>query len=273
MIESLKPYMMKFERALVPMARGARSNKVLQITFDISKIFATEVTAFTVREERKELIWTDKVNLVTEAYRLGKVKNVKVIPKIVSAESAKTAIVAEASAHSYDYLVVATTRRSPLSGALFGSIGDYVFKNVRTPVIMASIKSPDYPYRSVIAPISEELSTRSSISFAMHLKKALGCPLVLPDLRKYDRRRTHGFRVLLDNLQSVYDVFGNDVKFVKSGYRIGSVDELGAVGKESGSDVAIVGVRPAASGTLRINSYIRDVVKRYPGDVIVVKKG
>lgn len=273
MIESLKPYLMKFDRAMVPMARGARSSKVLQMAFDLSREYAAEVTAFTVREERKELIWTDKVNLVTEAYRLGKMNNVKVIPRIVSSESAKEAIVNEANTHSYDYLVLATTRRSPLSGALFGSIGDFVFKNVKIPVIMVSIKNMDYPYRSIIAPVSEDMSTRASISFALHLKKALGCSIVLPDLRKYDRRPTHGFRVLMDNIQSLSDEFGENIRLIKSGYRIGGPDELNSLGGETKSDVAVVGVRTGPSGSVRISAAIKDVVKHYSGDVIVVKKG
>lgn len=273
LIESLKPYVMKFDKAIVPMARGARSNKVLQMSFDMSRAYSAELTAFTVREERKELIWTDKVNLVTEAYRMGKMKGVKVIPKIVSSESAKEAIVTEANSHSYDYLIIATNRRSPLSGALFGSIGDYILKNVKIPAIMVSIKNISYPYKSIIAPVAEDLSSRASISFALHLKRAVGCHLVLPDLRKYDKKPTHGFRVLLDNIQSIYSEFGEDIKFIKSGFTIGNVDELNSIGSETHSDVAVVGIRPGQAGTVRVSSTIKEVVKKYPGDVIVVKKG
>lgn len=273
LIESLKPYVLKFEKALVPMARGSRSSRVLQIAFDISGIHGTEITAFTVREEKKKQFWTDNVNTVTDSYSRGKLSGVKVIPKIVSASSTREAIVRESETHSYDLLILATSRRSVLSGALFGNIGDYVFKNVHSPIVLVSLSDGVYPYRSIIAPLSEDLSTRHSISFALQLKRALQCPLVIPDLRKYDSKKpTHGFRILLSNMQSLEGEFGEDITFVRSGYRNGLLEEITRLGRESESDAVVIGVRPKYSGTVRISSIVKNVVKQFPGDVIVVKK-
>ncbi len=263
----------KFEKALVPMARGGRSTKVFRIALDMAREYSTEITAFTVRDEKRDLLWTEKVNLITEAYRVGKSMGLKVIPKIVSSDSTKVSIIKESEAHSYDYILIATTRRSPLSGALFGNIGDYVFTNSKVPVAMLSTKGTEYPYKSAIIPISETLSTRYSILFALHLKKAIKYSAYMMDLRKYDKKKTHGFKLLMDRFPQLSKIYGENISYASTGRKSNVQEEIMSAWRQYRSDVLILGIRPGPSGRIRVPLSMRSIIKQFPGDVIIVKRG
>ncbi len=269
----LKGYSIKLEKALVPMARGSTSSKVLKMAFDLSKSFSTEITAFTVRDVRRELTWTDKVNLITDAYRLGRELNVRVVPKIVSSESTKESIVNEVNSHRYDVIIMATTRRSPLSASLFGNMGDYVFKHSKAAVAMLSIKTPAYPYRSIIVPVSEELNHRFSVAFSLHLKRALNRRMSILDLRKYDKKPTHRFKSLFDSFTWLVDTYGDDISLNRTGYRNGLLIDLAGMSDAGANDLMVLGIAVSPSGSLRINSKVKYLVKHFPGDVIVIKRG
>ncbi len=273
LIESLRSYALRYEKALIPMAKGSHSGRMLRIALDISGIYSTEITAFTVRGKTRAQFWTDNVNLVTEVYEAGRKNGVKVIPKIVTSDSVREAILRETEFRSYDLLMVGIGRRAPLSGSLFGNIGDHLFKNVHTTVVMLSISDDLYPYSSVIAPVSEDLSTRHSVSLAMNLKKAMGSRLILQDLRKYDRKPTHGFRTLLESIHRLNGEFGEDISYIRSGSRDGSLSDLSRLGSEMQNSLAVLGVRTGRTGSVRVNSAVKNVIKYYPGDVMVVKKG
>lgn len=254
------------------MDKGSRSGKILKVAFDLSLIGHSEITAFTSRLPKEQDSWTDNVSYVTDVFRRGQASGIRVIPRIVTSTTAREAIVEETEHHSYDLVFLAVSRRSPLSGALFGSVGDYVFRKVNAPTVIMSVQDMNYPYSSVVAPVSERVNTKFSISLALMLSKAIKTPLVLPDLRRYDgNNRTHRFRALLNNIKPLRSELGNEIVLVRPAGGKGILNDLASAHPDTNSAVAVVGIQPGNGGSLRVNSEIKEIVKFYPGDVIVAR--
>ena len=272
MFEASRSYSLKLEKMMVPMAKGYRSKRVLDIAFDLSREYNSEIIAFTVKDDVRELTWSDKVSLVTNAYKDGKEQNIKVIPRITTSSSVREGIVKEANTHNYDLLFIASGKRSPLSASLLGGIGDYVLKNSRVTTVAASLKNRGYPYEKILVPVSEYLNTRTAVSFALHLKKAIGAKIYFADLRKYDRKKTHGFSLLFDNMDEVLKIFGNDIEIIKSGMSTSITDEVSIISRNIKPSVVILGIRSDPTGRVRINSSIKSIMKESDHDAILVKK-
>ncbi len=272
MLESSRAYLLKFDRAIVPMAKGDRSRVVLDLAFSLSDVYNTEITALTVKEELKEVTWSDKVNVIINAYRDGKDRNIKVIPKVKTSRSVRQGIVDETSNKNYDLILLGTFKRSLLSGSLFGGIGDYVIKNSTIPTAVFSIKGSHYPYRKILVPISETLNTRASVSLAIHIKKALGADLVLADLRKYDKKRTHGFSTLFDRMGELISIYGENITVVRPSFSTNLVDEMNVILRDQKPDLLVFGVSESKNGKVRFNTQMKTLVKSTNQDIVVLKK-
>lgn len=271
MLETSRAYLLKFDRVVVPMAKGDRSRVVLDLAFSISDTYNTEITALTVKEELK-VTWSDKVNVIINAYRDGKERNIKVIPKVRTSRSVKQGIVEEVETRNYDLLMLGTFKRSVLSGSLFGGIGDYVIKNSKIPTAVFSVKGSMFPYRKILVPVCETLNTRASFSLAMHIKKALGSDLVIADLRKYDKKRTHGFQTLFDRMGEMVSTYGENVTVIRPSFSTSLLDEMDLVIRDQRPDLIVFGVADSKSGKVRFNSNIKNLVKSTVQDIVVLKK-
>ncbi len=272
MIESSRSYLLKTDRLIVPMSKGEMSRRVLDLAFDISGRFGSEITAFTVKDEVHDLTWSDKVSLVTGAYRDGKGRDIKVVPKVRTSKSVKECIVDEINSHSYDMVLIAMEKRSPLSATLFGNIGEYVLKHARIPVVSVSVRMDAYPYRNLLIPLSENLATRAAVAFALRLKKACGAKLHIADLRKYDTKPTHGFQQLFNNMGEVTEKYGPGIEVIRGSMSAGLNEALNLLAYQVSADAVILGVRPDSEGRIRINSMIKNTFRDSVQDVILVKK-
>lgn len=270
--EASRSYYLKFDKLIVPMAKGYRSKRVLDIAFALSREHDSEITAFTVKDSVREITWSDKVSLVTDAYKEGKLKNIKVVPKVHTFRSVREGIVEEVNKHGYDMLLIASAKRSPLSTSLFGGIGDYVLKNSKVTTVAASVKNSNFPYSKILVPVSEFINTRAAVSFALYLKKALGSSLTFADLRKYDKKRTHGFNMLFDNMDEVLKTFGSNIDIIRSGFSTSIRDEVQIIAKNVKPNAIVVGIRSGPEGRIRINSSIKSIIKESSQDAILVKK-
>lgn len=272
MLSSSRSYLLKFDRTIVPMAKGDRSRTVLDLAFDLAREYGSEITALTVKEEVREVTWSDKVAIVTHAYREGKERNVKVIPKVRTAKSVKQGIVDEVRSRAYDLLLLGTFKRSVLSASIFGSIGDYVIKNSSIPTAVFSVHGSKYPYSKILVPLCETLTTRAAVSFALHVKKALNANLVLADLRKFDKKKTHGFNTLLDQLGDIVQNYGTGITVIRPGMSSNLAEEVSNIIRDQNPDVIIMGVRSSPGGKVRFNSDLKSVVKGTLQDTVVVRK-
>lgn len=272
MLESSRAYLLKFDRVIVPMAKGDRSRVVLDLAFSISEKYGSEITALTVKEELKEVTWSDKVNVIINAYRDGKERNIKVIPKVRTSRSVRQGIVEEVENKNYDLLMLGTFKRSLLSGSLFGGIGDYVMKGSKIPTAVFSIKGSPYPYGKILVPICETLSTRASFALAVHIKEATGAELILADLRKYDKKRTHGFQSLFDRMGELVESYGENIKIIRPSLSTSLLEEMNVVIRDQRPDLMVFGVPDSKSSKVRFNSYIKTLVKSTVQDIAVLKK-
>lgn len=272
MLESSRAYFLKFDRVIVPMAKGDRSRVVLDLAFKLSETYKSEITALTIKEELKEVTWSDKVKVITNAYRDGKDRNIKVIPKVRTSRSIRQGITEEVSTRNYDLLMLGTFKRSLLSGSLFGGIGDYVIKNSKVPTAVFSVKGSVFPYRKILVPVSETLNTRASFSLAMHIKNALGADLLIADLRKYDRNRTHGFNTVFDNLGEMVKSYGENISIIRPSLSTSLLEELNLIIRDQRPDLIVFGVQDGKSGKIRFNSDIKNLVKSTVQDIALLKK-
>ncbi len=270
MFEASRSYFIKTDRVLVPMFRGINSIKALNVAFDLARTYNSELTAITVRERNDSIEWSNSVTLVTNAYKDGKRFNIKVVPKISTYENVKTGLVKEASSHYYDLLLMATHKRALLSGSVFGSIGDYVLKNSSIPLILLSISEREYPYKKILLPVSEEINTRSAVFFAMEMAKMNRAKLMIMDLRKYDKKKTHGFKILFDNIGEISKNI--DISLLKSGYNTGIKEETNSIIEREDPDCVIIGTRNIPNRKYRINSDIKYIVKDPRIDTVLIKK-
>ncbi|HLH85354.1 MAG TPA: universal stress protein [Thermoplasmataceae archaeon] len=272
MFETSRSYLFHFDRAVVPMAKGDRSRTVLEIAFALSHEYSMEITALTIKEETREVTWSDKVSVITRAYRDGKDQNIKVIPKVRTARSIKHGIIEEANSRGYDFILMGTFRRSPLSASVFGSIADFVLKNASIPAVIFSINGSHFPYRRILVPLSETINTRPAVSFALHLKKALKSEIIFADLRSYDVRKTHGFQQLFDNLGQIVSSFGDNITVVRPNFSNNLNDEVEQLSRSVRPDLMIMGIRPNEKGKIRINSSLKSLVKGSRCDTAVIRR-
>ncbi len=271
MFEASRSYFIKTDRVLVPMFRGVNSIKALKIAFDLAKTYNSELTAITIRERNDSIEWSNSVTLVTNAYKDGKRTGLKVIPKISTYENVKIGLIKETSSHYYDLLLMATHKRALLSGSVFGSIGDYVLKNLSIPLILLSISDSEYPYKKILLPISEEINIRAAVFFAMEMAKMNNAKLMIMDLRKYDKNKTHGFKMLFNNIGEILKN-GVDISLLKSGYNTNIKEEINSIIEKEDPDCVIIGTGNRPDRKYRINSDIKYIVKDPRVDTILIKK-
>lgn len=271
MFSNTRSYLVKFDRIVVPMAKGQRSKLPLELAFAFGRKFGSEITALTVKEEMKELTWSDKVRIVTNAYHDGKERNIKVVPRVRTAKSVKKGMAEELNGSSYDLMLLGTNRRASLSGSVFGGLGDFLIKNTTIPTAVFSIKGDEVMYRRILVPLAESTTTRRALAFAIQLKNCLNSELVLLDLRKYDLKKTHGFQQFFDNLGKVNEAFGPDLKIVRGGGEASMSLEVKNAIEEYGSDLLAMGVRAGEKGNIRFSSEFKALVKDNQIDSLVFR--
>ena len=272
MFSNSRSYALKFEKIVVPMAKGQRSRLPLEIAFNLTEKFGGEITALTVKEEMKELTWSDKVRVITNAYIDGKERSIKVVPRVRTARRTREGIVNELKEKNYDLVLMGTHKRTNLSGSIFGSIGDYVLKNSTTPAVIFSIKRNEMPYRRILTPISETVNNRVGVSFALHLKQSLNAEIVLLDVRRFDERKTHGFQQLFDNLGELTEKFGEGITVVRGGDNGTLTTEINRISREYSTDLLTLGIRFNQDGKIRVNSTLKALVKDSPVDAAVFRR-
>lgn len=272
MLADARTYRLKFNKILVPMARGERSRRALEIAYGISSLQASEITALTIKDEAHGVAWSDKVSLVTSTYREGMDRGIKIVPKIRTKGSARECIADEANSHGYNLLMVAAGKRSPLSASIFGGIGDYVLKNSRIPVVAVSVSGKKYPYRNILVPISENVNTRTAVSFAISLSKTVGSKLFFADLRSYDTKIRHGFHLLFEQLEELRRTLPGKIELMKCGTLDTLKDEINALIGQVTPDAIVLGVRTDSSGRIRMSSNVKSTIKNDSTDTILFKK-
>ena len=271
-LETSRSYMLKIDRIVVPMAKGDRSGRVLDLSFRISEKFSSEITALTIKNSRSEITWSDKVAIVTRAYRRGKDNGVKVTPKIRSASSVKEGIVEELESHNYDLLMMATERRSFFSNSILGQIGDYVLKKTRVPMAALSIRDDAEDYKEILVPLSEQINTRSAVSFALILKAATGANLTFLDLRKFDSKEIHGFRLVFEELDKIIETYGANISIVKPVIENSLSQTVLNEIYERKTQLLVMGFHNIDGSRLRLNPSLKSITKLAKCDVALVKK-
>ncbi len=269
MFESSRSYFLKTDRIIVPMFKGTNSSKVLKISYDMAREYGSEITAITIREKTESIDVQGRLSLVTAAYNEGKKAGIKVIPKIQTFDNAREGIIMETKGHYYDILFLSTRKRSMLSSSIFGNIGDYVLKNSSIPLAILSSGDKEYPYSSILLPLSESINTRAAVYFALQLAKLHKSQVTILDLRKYDKNPAHGFKTLMDNPAILSGSMG-DIRIVRSGDSAGIKEEIGNYIKSDNPDCIIVGI--TKSEKYRIISDIKFIIKEPGIDTILVKK-
>lgn len=272
MFSNARSYALKFEKIVVPMAKGQQSRLPLEIAFFLAEKYSGEITALTVKEEMKELTWSDKVRIITNAYQDGKERNIKVVPRVRTARNIRTGIVEELKEKNYDLVLMGTHRRSGLSGSLFGSIGDYVMKNSSTPAVIFSIRRNELPYRNILLPVAETINNRMAVSFALHLKQSTNANLFLLDLRKFDEKKTHGFQHLFDNLGEIHTRFGDGITIVRGGDGGTMSTQISSAIREYSADLIVLGLRFSQDRKIRVNSTLKALIKDSPVDSAVLRR-
>ena len=177
----------------------------------------------------------------------------------------------EADSRYYDLLIMATHKRSMLSGSVFGSIGDYMLKNIKMPIGILSVSEREYPYKKILLPVSENINTRASVFIALELAKINRSKLIIFDIRKYDKKKTHGFKNLFDNIG---DIAKNeiDVKIDKSGDNTSIREEMDSIILSEDPDCVVIGGRKVGNEKLRINSDMKFVIKDQRIDTLFIEK-
>ncbi len=269
---SSRPLNFKVDKIIVPMAKGQRSRKALRLAMDFSDVYNSEITAFTVKDSSRELTWSDKVHVVTSAYKLGRERNIRVVPKVTSNKSVKTGIVEETKLKNYDLLLMASESRSFFSKKLFGGMVDYVIRNSKIPVAALSIKSPNYPYSSIAFPMSEKVNTKASLAFALSLKKVSGKALNVYDFRFADSAPAHGFRVLNDHFNGIVETYGGDINLIRVSENTEIKDFMMNELKKEKNPLFVMGIRADQNGKVKIPGEIREMESVLPSDTIIVKR-
>ncbi len=273
MLEVSRTYGLRLEKIIVPMAKGDRSKRVLGLSFLLARKFNSEITALTVKDSRREITWSDKVAVVTRAYRDGKRDGLNVVPKVKSARGIKEGIIEELNSRNYDIAMMAVERRAFLSSSVLGSIGDFVFKHSRTTVAAFSIRNATFDYGRIMVPLSEQITTRTALSFALALKVSTGSELVLLDLRKFDKKPVHGFKLVFEQFDEFVQRFGPGIGIIKPVIGGNALSQT-VLSAAHGSKPSLIVMGPSIQQgrPLRINSIMNSITKLSPCDVALVKK-
>ena len=270
LLSSLKAYTVKPEKLLVPMAKGERSKKAFDLALGLASNYKSEITALTIKDEAREIVWSDKVAIVLNAYKEAKERNIRLVPKVQSAKNIKQGIVSEINSKNYDMVIFSSGPRAALSASLLGGIGDYIIKNSRTTVIAITSRMKKNIYERLLVPVTESLNVRRSIYIALMISKVFGAKVNILDLRKFDKKETHGFKNLFDSMDEIKREYPN-VEFSKSEGNNMKEIILGRA-YSTGADLIVFGVRPGTSGNIRINGLIKDLIKEMWTDTILIKK-
>ncbi|PYB67755.1 universal stress protein [Thermoplasma sp. Kam2015] len=272
MFEIPRPYLLKFERIAVPMAEGRSSRRVLHIAFSFATAMGSEITAITVRDQAKDMMWTNKITVVTNAYKEGLNNNIKVIPKILTSSDVKSALVEELNRHSYDMVIIASEKRSIITRITSGPVSNYVIKRSNIPTALVSVKTQNFPYKTIYIPLSESVNTRGSVAFGLFLKKVTGAKVIFSDLRAFDQNPTHKFSYIFDYMNEIVENFGGNITMKKGGTSSDLKESILAEASNSEVDALILGVRAGPNGKIRVSSEIKDLMKTGEFDSILFKK-
>ncbi len=269
MLSQISSNFAKIDRLLVPMAKGESSSRAFRLAIDIAMAMQSEVTILTVKDEIREVTWSDKVAVVMSAYKESRDMGIKVIPKIQSAKNVKAGIVNEANSKGYDLILMSARARSSASTSVFGNVGDYIFKHSKNTTAVIAIKSDKYPYKNIIVPMSERLNTRKSVYLAAAIAKVLNAKLTLCDARSFDKKKIHGFTTIMNgeiwkelNLDfELREIRGTDLR-----------TQIIANVNDGTSDLLILGIRPDQYSNVRINSEIKRISRDSKIDILLIKR-
>ncbi len=270
LLSSLKAYTVKPEKLLVPMAKGEHSKKAFDLALGLASNYKSEITALTIKDEAREIVWSDKVAIVLNAYKEAKERNIRLVPKVQSAKNIKQGIVSEINSKNYDMVIFSSGPRATLSASLLGGIGDYIIKNSRATVLAITSRMNKYKYERVLVPVTESLNVRRSLYIALMISKVFDAKVNILDLRKFDRKETHGFKNFFDSIDEIKKEYPN-IEFSKSEGNNMKEIILGRA-YSTGADLLVFGVRPGTSGNIRINGLIKDLIKEMWTDTILIKK-
>ncbi|MGP6206743.1 universal stress protein [Cuniculiplasma sp. SKW3] len=269
MIDQQTSYLAKTDRILVPMAKGESSKKAFTIATQFARVLGSQITALTIKEETKEVTWSQKVAIIMNAYKEAKSEGLNVIPKIQSSKSIKEGIISEVNSRNYDLVLMSSRARPGISTSLLGPIGDYVIKNSKNTVAAVSLKRDTFPYKNIFVPMSERLNTRKSVYLSAIFAKVLGAKFSLCDMTDFDKKKIHGFKTIMNN--EIWKELNLDYEITKlsgENLRESVMNRLYA----SSSDLIILGLRPDPYSNVRINSDIKRIMKDIPIDSILIKR-
>ncbi len=257
------------EKILVPMAKGGSSTKAFQIASSFAMKYNSQLTFLTIKEEVKEITWSDKIAIIMNAHREVTSKGIKSIPRIQSAKNIKEGILKEINSKPYDLTFMSHRQRKSVSTSIFGSIGDTVMKKTNKTVAMISSVGRPTHYRNIFVPITERLNTRKSVYLSVLLAHAEGARLTICDMRNFDRKKIHGFKAFMeekpwDSLEVETDIIVKNT----DGVREIAMQAL----YTSGADCVVLGVRPDEYHNVRINGDIKRIIKDFAEDSILVKR-
>ncbi|BAB59644.1 TVG0489921 [Thermoplasma volcanium GSS1] len=272
MFEIPRPYSLHLGKIAVPMAEGRSSRRVLHIAMALADVFGSEISAVTVRDQAKDIMWTNKINVVTNAYKEGLARNIKIIPKIITSSDVKSALINEINRHSYDLVIIASEKRSIITRITSGPVSNQVIKKAESPTALVSVKTQNFPYKSIYIPLSETINTRSAVAFGLTLKKVMGAKAVLADLRAFDSNPTHRFSYIFDYMNEIVSNFGDNVTVIKGGTKYDLKESVLNGAASTGADAVVLGVKAGENGKIRVNSIIKDLMKTGDFDSILFKK-
>ncbi len=266
MLESSRSYMIKTDRIITPMFNGNSSGRAIKISYDFARKYKSELTAVTIRDKTDANV-LDRLNTLTSLHNDGKRDGIKVIPKIITSDDVKTGLLNETSEHYYDLMVLSTRKRSVLSSSIFGSIGDFILKNITMPSAIISSGNKYYPYKKILLPVSESINSRFAVMFAYKLAAINNSELEIMDLRKYDKKPLHGFKLLFDKPYDFFE-YNINVNFIKTGNKTGIKEEIDSYIKSEEPQCLVLGINSAR----RINSDLKFLIKDPDVDTIMLKK-
>ena len=106
------------EKILVPMAKGGSSTKAFQIASSFAMKYNSQLTFLTIKEEVKEITWSDKIAIIMNAHREVTSKGIKSIPRIQSAKNIKEGILKEINSKPYDLTFMSHRQRKSVSTSI-----------------------------------------------------------------------------------------------------------------------------------------------------------
>ncbi len=269
MIDQQASYLARTDRILVPMAKGESSRKAFTIATEFGRSLGSQITALTIKEETKEVTWSQKVAIIMNAYKEAKSEGINIIPKIQSSRSVKEGILSEVNSRNYDLVLMSSKSRPGISTSLLGPIGDYVIKHSRNTVAAVSLKRDTYPYRNIFVPMSERLNTRKSVYLAAIFAKVMKAKFNLCDMRDFDRKKIHGFKTIMNN--EIWKELNLDYEITKSSGENLRESVMNRIYSTS-SDLIILGLRTDSYSNVRINSDIKRIMKDISIDSVLIKR-